>query len=266
MKIMSKIYMTVVFVLLYAPILIMMAFSFNSGQSLAVFDGFSFKWYEELFKDEMARKALLNTLILAVASSLVSTIIGTFAALGIDRMRNKTLRSSVMMVTQLPMVNPDIVTGISLMLVFVFIGRLLMLESNLSFWTLLIAHITFNLPYVIMSILPKFRQMDKHLVEAALDLGCTPSQAFYKVELPAIAPGIMTGAIMAFTLSIDDFVISNFTSGVDFQTLPMYIYSMTKKTVKPDMYALSTIIFIVIFALLVLINFSGKNENAKSKK
>ncbi len=266
MKIMSKIYMTVVFALLYAPILIMMVFSFNSGQSLAIFSGFSLKWYAELFKDEMARKALLNTLILAVSSSLISTVIGTFAALGIDRMRNKTIRSSVMMVTQLPMVNPDIVTGISLMLVFVFVGRLLALESNLSFWTLLIAHITFNLPYVIMSILPKFRQMDKHLVEAALDLGCTPSQAFYKVELPAIAPGIMTGAIMAFTLSIDDFVISNFTSGVDFQTLPMYIYSMTKKTVKPDMYALSTIIFLVIFALLVLINFSGKNENAKAKK
>ncbi len=266
MKALSKTYMIIVFALLYAPILIMMVFSFNSGQSLAVFDGFSLKWYKELFRDDTARNALMNTVILAVLSSLISTFIGTLAALGIDRMRNKALRSSVMMITQLPMVNPDIVTGISLMLVFVFIGRLLVLESNLSFWTLLIAHITFNLPYVIMSVLPKFRQMDKHLVEAALDLGCTPSQAFYKVELPAIFPGIMTGAIMAFTLSIDDFVISNFTSGVDFQTLPMYIYSMTKKTVKPDMYALSTIIFLVIFALLVLINFSGKNENAKAKK
>lgn len=266
MRSMSKVYMTIIFALLYAPIVIMIIFSFNSGQSLAVFDGFSFKWYKELFRDDTARNALINTIILAVLSSLISTIIGTLAALGIDRMRNKAIRSSVMMATQLPMVNPDIVTGISLMLVFVFIGRLLALESNLSFWTLLIAHVTFNLPYVIMSVLPKFRQMDKHLVEAALDLGCTPAQALYKVELPAIAPGIMTGAIMAFTLSIDDFVISNFTSGVDFQTLPMYIYSMTKKTVKPDMYALSTLIFLVIFALLVLINFSGKNENAKAKK
>ena len=262
MKKLSRIYMFLVFAFLYAPIVIMMFFSFNEGQSLAVFSGFSLKWYKELFLDETARTALINTLILAVLSSLISTVIGTFAALGIDRMRSKTLKSSVMMITQLPMVTPDIVTGISLMLVFVFIGRLLTLDSNLNFWTLLIAHVTFNLPYVIMSILPKFKQMDKHLVEAALDLGCTPVQALYKVELPAIAPGIMAGAIMAFTLSIDDFIISNFTSGVDFQTLPMYIYSMTKKTVKPDMYALSTLIFLAVFALLVLNNVmtNGKKE------
>jgi spermidine/putrescine transport system permease protein len=262
MKKLSRIYMFLVFAFLYAPIVIMMFFSFNEGQSLAVFSGFSLKWYKELFLDETARTALINTLILAVLSSLISTVIGTFAALGIDRMRSKPLKSSVMMITQLPMVNPDIVTGISLMLVFVFIGRLLTLDSNLNFWTLLIAHVTFNLPYVIMSILPKFKQMDKHLVEAALDLGCTPVQALYKVELPAIAPGIMAGAIMAFTLSIDDFIISNFTSGVDFQTLPMYIYSMTKKTVKPDMYALSTLIFLAVFALLVLNNVmtNGKKE------
>jgi spermidine/putrescine transport system permease protein len=262
MKKLSRIYMFLVFAFLYAPIVIMMFFSFNEGQSLAVFSGFSLKWYKELFLDETARTALINTLILAVLSSLISTVIGTFAALGIDRMRSKPLKSSVMMITQLPMVNPDIVTGISLMLVFVFIGRLLTLDSNLNFWTLLIAHVTFNLPYVIMSILPKFKQMDKHLVEAALDLGCTPVQALYKVELPAIAPGIMAGAIMAFTLSIDDFIISNFTSGVDLQTLPMYIYSMTKKTVKPDMYALSTLIFLAVFALLVLNNVmtNGKKE------
>lgn len=262
MKKLSRIYMFLVFAFLYAPIVIMMFFSFNEGQSLAVFSGFSLKWYKELFLDETARTALVNTLILAVLSALISTVIGTFAALGIDRMRSKPLKSSVMMITQLPMVNPDIVTGISLMLVFVFIGRLLTLDSNLNFWTLLIAHVTFNLPYVIMSILPKFKQMDKHLVEAALDLGCTPVQALYKVELPAIAPGIMAGAIMAFTLSIDDFIISNFTSGVDFQTLPMYIYSMTKKTVKPDMYALSTLIFLAVFALLILNNVmtNGKKE------
>ena len=262
MKKLSRLYMILVFAFLYAPIVIMMFFSFNEGQSLAVFSGFSLKWYKELFMDETARTALVNTLLLAVLSALISTVIGTFAALGIDRMRSKPLKSSVMMITQLPMVNPDIVTGISLMLVFVFIGRLLCLDSNLNFWTLLIAHVTFNLPYVIMSILPKFKQMDKHLVEAALDLGCTPVQALYKVELPAIAPGIMAGAIMAFTLSIDDFIISNFTSGVDFQTLPMYIYSMTKKTVKPDMYALSTLIFFAVFALLILNNVmtTGKKE------
>lgn len=265
MKTHSKIYLTVIFVLLYAPILVMMLFSFNSGESLAVFNGFSLKWYKEFFNDEVAMRALGNTLILAVLSALISTLIGTFAALGIDRMRNKKLKSAIMMGTNLPMVNPDIVTGISLMLVFVFIGKLMMADHSLNFWTLLIAHVTFNLPYVIMSVLPKFKQMDKHLVEAALDLGCTPTKAFYKVELPSITPGIMTGAIMAFTLSLDDFVISNFTSGVDFQTLPMYIYSMTKKTVKPDMYALSTLIFIVIFILLVIINLPSKEERAQLK-
>jgi len=265
MKTYSKIYMTFIFVLLYAPILVMMFFSFNEGKSLAVFSGFSLKWYKELFNDEVAMKALWNTLILAVLSSLISTLIGTFAALGIDRMRNRKLKNAIMMGTNIPMVNPDIVTGISLMLVFVFIGKLLAHDYSLNFWTLLIAHVTFNLPYVIMSVLPKFKQMDKHLLEAALDLGCTPTQAFYKVELPSIAPGIMTGAIMAFTLSLDDFVISNFTSGVDFQTLPMYIYSMTKKTVKPDMYALSTLIFIAIFVLLVIINLPSKEEREKAK-
>ena len=265
MKKLSRLYMVLVFALLYAPIVIMMVFSFNEGQSLAVFSGFSLKWYKELFMDETARTALINTLILAVLSSLISTVIGTLAALGIDRMRSKPLKSSVMMITQLPMVNPDIVTGISLMLVFVFIGRLLCLDSNLNFWTLLIAHVTFNLPYVIMSILPKFKQMDKHLVEAALDLGCTPVQALYKVELPAIAPGIMAGAIMAFTLSIDDFIISNFTSGVDFQTLPMYIYSMTKKTVKPDMYALSSVIFLTVLVMLLIVNISQIRQEKKDR-
>jgi len=265
MKAYSKVYLTVIFVLLYAPILVMMFFSFNEGQSLAVFSGFSLKWYKEFFKDSVAMSALWNTFLLAILSSLISTLIGTFAALGIDRMRSRRIKNAVMMGTNLPMVNPDIVTGISLMLIFVFVGRLMCLDDALNFWTLLIAHVTFNLPYVIMSVLPKFKQMDKHLVEAALDLGCTPTQAFYKVELPAIAPGIMTGAIMAFTLSLDDFVISNFTSGVDFQTLPMYIYSMTKKTVKPDMYALSTLMFIVIFILLVIINLPGKDEREKLK-
>ena len=266
MKTASKIYMGVIFALLYAPIIVMIFFSFNEGQSLAVFTGFSTKWYGEFFRDDKAMNALGNTLLLAVLSSLISTIIGSFAALGIDRMRNKMIRSTVMLTTNIPMVNPDIVTGISLMLVFVFLGRILSLKYSLSFWTLLIAHVTFNLPYVIMSVLPKFSQMDKHLTEAALDLGCTPNQAFFKVELPAILPGIMTGAIMAFTLSIDDFVISNFTSGIDFQTLPMYIYSMTKKAVKPDMYALSTLVFVAVFILLVLINFVGKNENKKTNK
>ena len=178
MKTYSKVYLTVIFALLYAPIVVMMFFSFNEGQSLAVFSGFSLKWYKEFFKDSVAMNALWNTFLLAVLSSLISTLIGTFAALGIDRMRNKKLKNAVMMGTNLPMVNPDIVTGISLMLVFVFIGRIMLFDHVLNFWTLLIAHVTFNLPYVILSVMPKLTQMDPHLNEAAMDLGCTPMRAF----------------------------------------------------------------------------------------
>ena len=158
------------------------------------------------------------------------------------------------------MMNPDIITGISLMFLFVFVGTLLGLQTKLSFWTMLIAHITFSLPYVILNVLPKFRQMDKSLPEAALDLGCTPLQSLFKVQLPAILPGVFTGMIMAFTMSLDDFVISYFTSGVDFQTLPILIYSMTKKDVKPTIYALSPIVFIIILVLLLLTNREKTSE------
>ncbi|MPN28687.1 Sulfate transport system permease protein CysW [bioreactor metagenome] len=205
--------------------------------------------------------------MLAISSSAVATILGTAAAVGIDKIRNKHLKSSLMSVTNIPMMNPEIVTGVSMMLLFVFAGRIFGMVGVLGFWTLLIAHITFNLPYVILSVLPKLRQMDKHLFEAALDLGCTPAQSFMKVILPMIKPGIITGLIMSFTLSLDDFIISYFVSGPKWQTLPIRIFSMTKKRVKPDMYALSTIIFIVILLLLILINVSQargekkKNEN-----
>lgn len=255
MKILSRIYTTLIFIILYAPIAVMILYSFNSGKSPAVFQGFSLKWYEELFASDTAFVAVKNTLILAVAAALISTVIGTLAAYGMHKMRSHALRETVHTVTSLPMMNPDIVTGIAMMLLFVFVGNLFGADNNLSFVTILISHVTFCLPYVILSILPKFRQMDPHLSEAAMDLGCTPFQTFWKVEFPSILPGIVAGALMAFTLSLDDFVISYFTSGSDFQTLPILIYSMTKKRVTPDMYALSTIMFVVILILLLLNNY-----------
>ena len=266
MKLSQKIYTTLIFVFLYAPIGILVLFSFNSSNSTGVFEGFSLRWYRELFQDKATLEALKNTLILAVTSSVIATVIGTAAAVGISRMKKQYLKGTLMTVTNVPMMNPDIVTGISMMLLFVFVGTLLHFDNNLSFWTLLIAHVTFNLPYVILSVLPKIKQLDSQLPEAAMDLGCTPMQAFFKVELPAIMPGVLTGAIMAFTLSLDDFVISYFTVGSGFETLPIRIYSMTKKRVTPDMYALSTLIFIAILLLLILSNVTSAKSEKKVKK
>lgn len=266
MKILSKSYIALVLAVLYVPILVLMLFSFNSTNNTGLFTGFSLYWYEELFRSAETFAALKNTLILAVSSAVISTVIGTAAALGLDRMRSKFLKGAITSVTNVPMMNPDIVTGISMMLLFVFVGTMLGTTEKLSFWTLLIAHVTFNLPYVILNVSPKFRQMDKFLPEAALDLGCTPAQSFFKVELPNIMPGIVTGFIMAFTMSLDDFVISYFCAGSDFQTLPILIYSMTKKEVKPDIYALSTLMIIAILTLLILTNLSeGKGESLKDK-
>ncbi len=268
MKSLSKLYTTLIFLILYAPIAVMVLFSFNSSNSTGVFTGFSLYWYKELFNDPATLAALKNTLILAVLSSAIATVVGTVAAVGISKLKNKHIKSSILTVTNIPMMNPDIVTGISLMLLFVFVTVKLGMSQSLSFTTVLIAHITFNLPYVILSVMPKIKQMDKHLTEAALDLGCTPFQAFCKVELPAILPGIISGLIMAFTLSLDDFVISYFTTGNGFETLPIRIYSMTKKRVTPDMYALSTLIFIAVLVLLVLSNVAqgdGKKK-ARAKK
>lgn len=266
MKMTSKLYTTLVFVFLYAPIAILVLFSFNATNSTGVFAGFSVRWYEELFRDRATLNALKNTLILAVTSSLIATVIGTAAAVGIDRMKSQYVKGALISATNIPMMNPDIVTGISMMLLFVFVGGLLKLDNNLSFWTLLIAHITFNLPYVILSVLPKIRQLDSQLPEAAMDLGCTPMKAFFKVELPAIMPGVISGLIMAFTLSLDDFIISYFTIGSGFETLPIRIYSMTKKRVTPDMYALSTLIFIAVLLLLILSNVISAKAEKKPKK
>lgn len=253
MKSISRIYTALIMLFLYAPIVVMIVFSFNSSNSLAVMDGLSLFWYKELFRSEEVLNALKNTLVLAVLSALIATVIGTAAAVGIDKMRSRRFKSIVLGVSDIPMMNPDIVTGISMALLFVFVMNMIGKESILGFSTVLIAHITFNIPYVILSVLPKIRQMDKHLPEAAMDLGCTKLQSFFKVELPNIMPGIFSGAIMAFTLSLDDFIISYFTAE-EFQTLPIVIYGMTKRTVTPDMYALSTLIFGTVLVLLVLSN------------
>ncbi len=266
MKRASKIYTALIMIFLFAPIAILLVFSFNEAKSLSVFSGFSLKWYRELFRDSETLKAVRNTLILAVSASLIATVMGTAAAVGINKLRNKFLRTALDSVTNIPMINPDIITGISLMLMFVFVGRLFGAATSLSFWTMLIAHITFCLPYVILQVLPKLQQMDKALPEAAMDLGCTPFRAFLKAELPEIMPGVVTGLIMAFTLSLDDFVISYFTAGNGFQTLPIRIYSMTKKTVTPKMYALATIIFFVILTLLLISNLSDDTSVQKRRE
>ena len=274
MKPIAKVYTAILFLFLFAPIVIMLVFSFNSGNSLSVLSGFSTYWYKELFHDANTLGALRNTLILALCAAILSTIMGTAAAVGMNKLRSKYMKAAMNTVTNLPMVNPEIITGISLMLMFVFAGRLMGMATSLNFGTILIAHITFCLPYVILQVLPKLHQMDKSLPEAAMDLGCTPFRAFLKVELPEILPGVLTGMIMAFTLSLDDFVISYFTSGNGFETLPIRIYNMTKKTVTPKMYALATIIFFVILLLLLITNLmdddavrerKAQRRGAKSK-
>ena len=266
MKAASKIYTALIFIFLFAPIAILLVFSFNESKSLSVFSGFSLKWYGELFNDRDTLTAVKNTVVLACTASVLSTVMGTAAAVGINKLRTKYMNTIFNTVTNIPMVNPDIITGISLMLMFVFVGGLFGLSTSLSFWTMLIAHITFCLPYVIMQVLPKLQQMDPSLPEAAMDLGCTPLRAFFKAELPEIMPGVVTGLIMAFTLSLDDFVISYFTQGNGFQTLPIRIYNMTKKTVTPKMYALATLIFFVILALLIISNLIDSEDGEKVKK
>ena len=253
MKAASKLYVFLIMLFLYLPILVLIVFSFNASNSTSVFTGFSLQWYRELFQDKETLQTLYNTLLVAVLSAVIATVLGTAAALGIVRL-SKWGQKLVMNVTNLPLMNPDIVTGVSMMLLFVFIMTLFGGSDVLGFWTILIAHITFNLPYVILSVMPKLKQMDPHLVEAAQDLGCPQSKAFFKVILPSIMPGIITGFIMAFTLSIDDFVISYFVSGPSFQTLPLRIYSMTKRRVEPSINALSTLIFVAVLVLLIIIN------------
>lgn len=251
MKKFSKIYIGIVLAFLYVPIFVLIVFSFNETKSRSVFSGFTLDWYKKLFHNEIIISSLINTIIIAVLASIVSTILGTLAAIGINSMR-KVPKAVVLNVTNMPIINPEIVTGVSLMLLFVFFAARMNLEFG--FVTLLIAHITFDVPYVILNIMPKFKQMDPHLYEAAQDLGCSPFRAFRKVILPEIMPGVISGFLMAFTYSLDDFVISYFTSGSTSQTLPITIYSMTRRKVSPEINALSTIIFVVVVIVLIVKN------------
>ena len=261
----SKLVMTITFIFLYAPILVMMIFSFNSSSSTYIFEGFTLQWWKEMFNDSAAMGALKNTLILSIVTSFCASIIGLLAAVGLFNSRNKLYKRAMMNITNVPMMNPEIVTGISTMLLFVFVGSLIKKTEILGFWTLLIAHITFALPYVILNIMPKLRQFDMSIYEAAVDLGCTPIKAFFRVVLPEIMSGIVTGCVMSFTMSLDDFIISYFTNGPSFQTLPIYIFSLTKKRVKPDMFALSTLMFFAILILLLIMNFAQARAEKKKE-
>ena len=254
MKKTNRILTIVMFIFLYIPMAVLIVASFNTGKDIAHFEGFTLQRYVELFQDEHLLQLLRNSLIISVLSTAVATAFGTVAAVGIHNLKPK-MRKVVMSLTNIPMTNPDIVTGVSLSLLFVFVGtKMLGQRDALTFWTLLIAHITFNLPYVILNVMPKLQQMDTSLTDAAMDLGCTPLQSFFKVTLHEIMPGIVSGAIMAFTMSLDDFVISYFVTGLDFVTLPVEIYSYTKKPIQPKVYAMFTLLFLLIFVLMVTMN------------
>lgn len=243
----KKVYLFLVFFFLYAPIIVLVVYSFNNSKSRGHWDGFTLKWYVELFRDREILKALYYTLAIAIISSIVSTLIGTAAAIGIHNM-SRFSKGIVMNLTYLPVLSPDIVTGISLMILFIF------MRLKLGFVSLLFAHITFNIPYVILSVLPKLKQLNKFLYEAALDLGATPLYAFKKVIFPEILPGIFTGFLLAFTLSIDDFVISFFTTGQGVTNLSITIFSMARRGINPAINALSTIMFAAVLILLIIIN------------
>ncbi len=246
-RIFRRIYTFLIFLFLYAPIIVLIVFSFNSSKSRGVWSGFTFKWYVELFKDAEVLKALYYTLIIAILSSIISTIIGTFAAIGIYGMPGIS-KKIILNLNYLPVLNPDIVTAVSLMTLFRFI------RIEFGFITMLLSHITFCIPYVILSILPKLKQMNKHLAEAAMDLGATPFYALRKVVIPEIMPGIVTGALLAFTLSVDDFVISFFNKGAGVTNLSITIFSMARRGINPVINALSTLMFVSLLVLLLIIN------------
>ena len=264
-KFLTNGYIFLIFALLYAPIAVLIIFSFNDSGSLAEFTDVSFKWYGELFADEQALTALKNSLLLAVLSSIIATVIATFAALGLHHMRRKWFKGAVRSLTNIPMMNPDIVTGVSMMLLFVAVANILRESDFMGFGTMLIAHTTFNLPYVLLSVTPRFNQLDRSLSEAAQDLGATPSHAFFKVELPQIVPGIVSGLMLSFTMSLDDFVISHFVSSPTFQTLPLYVYNQTVHEVKFSMYALSALIVAIILVVLIVVNFAGGISGKRPK-
>lgn len=265
MKKTNRIITVLIFIFLYIPMAVLIVASFNTGKDITRFDGFTLRRYAELFQDTRLLSLMGNSLLIAVLATGVSVVFGTVAALGIHSMKPR-LRKLVMSLTNIPMTNPDIVTGVSLSLLFVFVGtRMLGQRESLTFWTLLIAHITFSLPYVILNVMPKLQQMNPMLRDAAMDLGCTPLQAFRKVTLHEIMPGIAAGGIMAFTMSLDDFVISYFVSGTDFITLPVEIYTYTKKPIQPKVYAMFTLLFLLIFALMVAMNLLQLRSEHKKK-
>ena len=266
MKKANRIITVLIFIFLYAPMIVLILASFNTGKDITEFEGFTFAQYSEMFRDRDLLTLLGNSLIISVLASGISTVFGTVAAVGINGMKPR-LRKTVMGLTNIPMTNPDIVTGISLSLLFVFVGtKMLGQRNSLTFWTLLIAHITFNLPYVILNVMPKLQQMDRSLVDAAMDLGCTPLQSFFKVTLPEIMPGVISGAIMGFTMSLDDFVISYFVTGLDFITLPVEIYNYTKKQIHPKIYAMFTMLFLLIFVLMVVMNLLQLRQDKRKRK
>ena len=259
----SKVLNVLVFAFLYLPIAVLIVFSFNDSKSRTVWSGFSLHWYEELFQDEEILSAFSTTLTVSVLAAVIATVLGTAAAIGFHSMRRKP-RHLLMTINNIPMTNADIITGVSLMLLFVFTGN--MLGFSLGFGTLLVAHITFNIPYVVLAVLPKLRQLNPNLGEAAMDLGATPWQAFWKVLMPELRPGILNGMLIAFTLSIDDFVISYFTAGSEVSTLAMQIYAMTRKRISPEINALSTILFVTVLGLLLIVNLREMRQSKLEEK
>ena len=252
----------VVLIFLYVPMIVLGVASFNDGKDIAVFEGFTLDNYADLFVDHTLVPLLINSVIIALLSSLIATLLGTMASMGIHAMGRRA-RSLSMGLTNIPLTNPEIVTGVSMGLLFAFVGTLLKTQNILGFTTLLIAHVTFNLPYVILSVMPKLTQMDPNLEEAALDLGCTPVQAFFKVVLHEIFPGVISGALMAFTMSLDDFVISYFVYGPSFMTLPVGIYTMVKKPLQPKIYALFTLLFIAILLVMCVMNLLQARDDKR---
>ena len=254
-KFFSGMYLTLIFIFLYLPILTLVVFSFNEGKGMR-WKGFSLKWYEDLFESRIIMNALSNTLIIALAAAVVATIAGTLTCIGIMSLKGKA-RSVYMAINNIPLLNSDLVTGLSLMLIFLTVGW------GLGYSTILVAHITFNIPYVILSVMPKMRQTNRSTYEAALDLGATPAAAFFKVTLPELAPGILSGFLLAFTMSLDDFIITYFTRGPGINTLSTLIYSEVRKGIKPTMNALSTVMFASVIILLCIVNLT---PNLKKKE
>ena len=258
-RFLERFYVGIIILFLYAPILILIILSFNSSKSRSKWGGFTLRWYRELFQNRDIMSALSTTLLIALLSALIATILGTIASIAINSMK-KTPRTILMGITNIPMLNADIVTGISLMLIFVA------LKFTLGFTSVLIAHITFNLPYVILSVMPKLKQLNPNTFEAALDLGASPAYAFFKVILPDIFPGVLSGFFLAFTMSLDDFVITHFTKGPEINTLSTKIYTEVRKGIKPEIYALSTLMFVTVLMLLILINRRNAEKKALIRK